>query len=199
VTRTYRTATAWVILAAWPFYFVCAWTATYWLEVFGHGYDSATAVVVILGASMLLATGCGMVSAVLVMGGRTRDNLVNTVVALVLNVGIDLILIPRIGIRGAAIGWAVSIAANNLMPLSQIWRQFGMQPVGPATGRAALLTLICFLMVPGIGVALASYSLLTVLIGLAIGSLIFFVVVVRWYEGFDLHAFRPDRSGRHRR
>jgi O-antigen/teichoic acid export membrane protein len=193
VSSTYRTATSWVILGTWPFYLLCAWTAPFWLEVFGKGYNTATPVVLIIGASMLVATGCGMVSVVLVMGGRTRDNLINTLVALGLNVGIDLILIPHIGIVGAAIGWAVAIIANNLMPLSQVWRHMSMHPIAPPMLRSAAVSAACFGVVPAIPVAVAGFSLVPVVIGCAVGMVLYVAIVMRWYESFDLHAFRPVR------
>jgi O-antigen/teichoic acid export membrane protein len=196
VLSTYRTSTAWVILMAWPFYLVCAWTAPFWLEVFGTGYNDATSVVVILAASMLVSTGLGMVTAVLVMGGRTRDNLYITLVSLALNVGIDVILIPRIGIVGAAIGWAAAIAANNLLPLWQIWRQFAMHPGGPETFRSAGLAIACFGVPPALAVAIGGFGLATVFAGCAVGSMIYLGIVVRWYSSFGLDAFKQIHKGR---
>jgi hypothetical protein len=65
---------------------------------------------------------------------------VNTAVALVLNIGLNLILIPRYGMEGAAIAWAVSIIVDNLMALAEVWLFLGMRPFGkgylPAAGAA---------------------------------------------------------------
>ena len=47
-------------------------------------------------------------STILTMSGRAGLNLVNTAVGLAIQIGLDLLLIPRIGLAGAAGGWAVS-------------------------------------------------------------------------------------------
>jgi O-antigen/teichoic acid export membrane protein len=199
VRHSYQTATAWVILLSWPFYLGTAWLAPYWLEVFGRGYGAATDVVVVLSASMLLGTGCGMVSVVLVMGGRTFDNLLNTVVALVVNVGLDILLIPHLGIMGAAIGWAAAITANNLMPLVQVWRGLHVHPFGRSTLLAAALSSVALGLVPLVAVLAGGTRLLPTVIGCAVGSAVWLAGVI-WFRGvFELEAFRPGRPRVHRR
>ena len=64
------------------------------LDVFGPGYDSAAPVVVILCLAMLVATACGPVDSVLLMGGRSVLSLINTGLALAVTVTLDLLLIP---------------------------------------------------------------------------------------------------------
>lgn len=140
----YATTTAWLMLISWPIYLTSAIFAPFLLSVFGAGYSSGAAVVVILCLSMLIATSCGPVDTVLLMGGRSRWSLLNTGLALTVNVGVDLLLIPRYGIEGAAVGWAVGIALNNLPPLYQVHRFLAMHPFGAGTSRAAVITVTCF-------------------------------------------------------
>ena len=68
------------------------------LSVFGPGFAQAQTVMVILGSSMLIATLVGPVDVVLLMAGKSSWNLLNTMVAVVVNVVLNLILIPRYGI-----------------------------------------------------------------------------------------------------
>ena len=88
---------------------------------------------------MLVATGCGMVDMVLAMAGRTSWNLVNVLVALAVTIGLDVLLIPRLGALGAAIGLACAMVANNLLPLIQVGRALGCTRSAPGTRAAALL------------------------------------------------------------
>ena len=93
---------------------------------------------VILGLTMLLATACGQVDMVLITTGRSSWSLVNGLLALVVNVGLDLLLIPRFGITGAAIGWAAAIIVTNLIPLAQLAISKRLNPFGrgPSWPRA---------------------------------------------------------------
>ncbi len=145
----YRAATAWLILLNWPLYLLFALFAPVVLSVFGPLYAAGDDVVLILSAVMLLASACGMVNLVLVMAGRTSWNLVNAVLALGVNIGVDLMLISRMGIAGAALGWALAIAVSNLVALVQIYKLKGLHPFGVETFVAMALSLACFGLVPG--------------------------------------------------
>ena len=74
----------------------------------------------ILALTMLLATGCGQVDMVLITTGRSSWSLINGPLAVVVNVGLDVLLIPRYGIIGRGIGWSAAIIVTNLIPLGQL-------------------------------------------------------------------------------
>ena len=116
--RIYQSSTAWLILAVWPLLLLAAVFAPAYLALFGPGYESGVSTVVTLSLAMLVATGCGLVDTVLLMAGRATWNLATTALALAVNVGVDLLLIPRYGVIGAAFGWAAAILVANLVPLA---------------------------------------------------------------------------------
>jgi O-antigen/teichoic acid export membrane protein len=140
----YKAATAWLVLLVWPVYLTLAVFAPFFLQVFGGDFVGGSGPLVTLSLAMLLATGIGPVDVVLLMGGKSRWNLANTLAALVLNVILNVLLIPHLGIEGAAIAWSASIALNNVAPLVQVWRLLGLHPFGPALSRAALSAGACF-------------------------------------------------------
>ena len=146
--RMYALATGWLVLLAWPFYFLLGLFAGVVLGIFGSGYDEGATVLAILCCAMLIATGCGMVDVVLTMAGKTSWNLYNVLVAFAVNLGLDLLLIPHLGILGAAIGWAAAIACNNLVPLVQVRVAVGVHPFGRSTLLSMVVTTACFLVVP---------------------------------------------------
>ena len=140
----YRTATGWLVLATWPINLVVITFAPVYLGLFGDGYRAGASVVMVLACAMLVATGCGMVDMVLAMAGRTSWNLVNVLIALAVTIGLDVLLIPRYGALGAAIGLACAVTVNNLLPLVQVGRAVGLHPFGRGTLTAAALALVCF-------------------------------------------------------
>jgi O-antigen/teichoic acid export membrane protein len=157
--------------------------------VFGEGYDVASDVVVILALTMLLATGCGPVDAVLLMSGRSWLSLANSSVTLALNVALNVALIPVHGIRGAAISWSVAIVVRNLLPLLQVRRYLGMWPVTRANVRLGLGALACF---GSVAAAVTVTDLpLTADAGLAaLGGLGYAYGVWRWRDALGLGVFR---------
>ncbi len=139
----YQVCTGWLITLVWPLYITMALFATTILTVFGAEFAEGAAVLVILGGALVVATGAGPVDAILLMAGKSSWSMLNALLGLVLNVVLNLLLIPRSGITGAAIAWAVSLMAVNLLPLLQLWRLRGLHPFGPGfftVARAALLT-----------------------------------------------------------
>ena len=100
------------------------------LRAFGHGFGSGATALIILGAANLFAAACGPVDVVLLMAGRSGLSLMNNGIALAANIGLNVMLIPRYGINGAAIAWAVSLFITNAFPLVQVWRRPGVHPFG---------------------------------------------------------------------
>jgi hypothetical protein len=129
----YQVSTCWLVLLCWPVYLMLAVFSRQIPLVFGHGYDSGAAVLVVLAAAMLFATGSGMVDAVLAMAGKTTWTLGNASLALVVNVGLSLLLLPHLGILGAAVAWAIGIVANNVLPLTQLAVSMRLHPFGRGT------------------------------------------------------------------
>lgn len=141
---TYRTSTVWLILSNWPVYLLAIAFATPMLSLFGSRYTGHTDVVAVLAVAMLVSTSCGIVDVALNMSGRTTWTLANSATALAINVALDLVLIPRMGILGAALGWAAAIVYNNLVPLAQLAVAMRLHPVGRGTVLAAVLAGVCF-------------------------------------------------------
>ena len=144
----YQVTTAWLIILTWPLYLLAAVDGPTVLAVFGHSYRAGSTVMVILGLTMLIATGCGQVDMVLTTTGRTSWSLMNALAAVGVNVGVDLALIPRYGITGAAIGWAAAIVVTNLVPLVQVASVVKVHPFGRGTLAACVLTTISFGLIP---------------------------------------------------
>lgn len=152
----YRTTTAWAMTLAWPVYIASAVLAPWLLLLFGPQYGEAAGVVAVLSVAMLVATACGSVDTVLLMAGRSWLSLMNTGIALVINLGMNFVLIPKLGIMGAAISWAVAIIVRNALPLAMINRMLGMSPFGSASGWVAVTSIACLGVVPTALVALSA-------------------------------------------
>ncbi|HND89663.1 MAG TPA: polysaccharide biosynthesis C-terminal domain-containing protein, partial [Saprospiraceae bacterium] len=55
------------------------------------------------------------------------------------NVGFNLLLLPRMGLSGAALATLLSITLYNVFTLVMVWQKFGLQPFTRATPLALLL------------------------------------------------------------
>jgi len=185
----FQAATRWSMIAAWPLYLVMAGFASTLMVVFGEGYDVASDVVVILALSMLFATACGPVDSVLLMAGRSWLSLANNTIALVVNVAMNVALIPLYGIRGAAISWSVSIVLRNLLPLIQVHRYLDMSPITRPTMVVAAAAIACF---GGVDIVVALVDppagIAVLLVGIGLAAYVLVIWTMRGPLGLD--AFR---------
>jgi O-antigen/teichoic acid export membrane protein len=186
--RIYQVTTAWLILLTWPLYLLAVSFGPQVLTVFGRSYSGGAAVMVILGLTMLLATGCGQVDMVLVTTGRSSWSLINGLLAVVVNVGLDVLLIPRYGITGAAIGWSAAIILTNLMPLAQLAATRRLHPFGSGTFITAGLSVLSFGVLPWAVRGLAGHGVLPSLAAIASGCAVMAGGMWRFRADLDLAA-----------
>jgi O-antigen/teichoic acid export membrane protein len=140
----YQAATLWLSAISFPVYLTLAAFAPLMMRLFGEPFTSGATALTILSLAMLINMGTGAVRAALFMGGKSSWILLDNAIALAINVGLNLALIPEYGMSGAAIAWAVSILVGNLVPLFQVWRLWGLQPLGPEYGAATIAAVACF-------------------------------------------------------
>jgi O-antigen/teichoic acid export membrane protein len=143
----YRAGTWWLIALSWPVYLTLAIFSPIVLRVFGPEFEPGATALVIISLAMLVGVGTGNVSVVLLMGGKSVWNLANTAAAFLVNVLLNLLLIPILGMTGAAIAWAASLLVNNLLPLAQVGRSLRLNPFGRGFVIAAGSSLACFAVV----------------------------------------------------
>lgn len=140
----YQTATWWLVATSWPLYLTLALFPALALSVFGPGFAEGAAALTVLSLGMLVNLGTGNNTTVLLMGGRSSWALANSAAALAANVVLNVALIPRFGIAGAAFAWVVSIAVENVAASLQLHRFMGLRPLGGGYRIVALSSVAAF-------------------------------------------------------
>lgn len=140
----YRTTTAWSIALAWPLYITVGSAPFVYLWLFGPEYAAGAGVVSVMALTMLVASATGPVDTMLLMAGRSGVSLANSLVALVLDLGLCVLLIPRMGIIGAALAWAVAVSVRALLATVQVARDVGLRAFGREAAMVATLAVLAF-------------------------------------------------------
>jgi len=196
--RLYGTSTAWLMLITWPVYLTFAAFGPFLLSVFGSSYRAGAQALLLLSLAMLVATGCGMVDMVLNMAGRTTWTLANTTLALVLMVGLDVWLVPELGVLGAAIGWSISRTVANLVPLTLLGVSMRIHPFGKAFAAAAGAAVACYAVLPLLGRVVWGATWTGVLVSGALATACYLVVLWRLRGPLELSALTAVRKRRRR-
>ncbi|HET7521516.1 MAG TPA: oligosaccharide flippase family protein, partial [Candidatus Limnocylindria bacterium] len=174
----------WTFTLNLPFFLLAAIFPQALLGIFGPEFtDGATALVILAFASLTNAA-TGSSGAILDMTGHTRVKLLNSTASVGLAIVLNLLLIPPLGVTGAAIAAFGSIATVNLLRVAQVawlvrvlpYDREWLKPAaaGVAAGAAAwlvgLLTADASLFVRALtgGAALAvTYAAVLVALGLS--------------------------------
>ncbi|WP_154402597.1 oligosaccharide flippase family protein [Nocardioides speluncae] len=167
----YVAATGWIVRLSLPAFVVLLVFPRELLGLFGPGYVDAVAVTVLLAVGQLVNAISGPCGTLLNMAGRVRLNLVNNIVVLVLNIVLNLLLIPPYGIVGAAIAWTAALAVVNLARLVQVRLVLGIHPFRRVIAKAAAAAVLAA------GAALTVRALMSSGLGAAVvGSCVLVVV-----------------------
>lgn len=137
VRTRYRTATRWIAGLTLPLMLVVGFGASAYLSVvFTPQYAVATAAVVILAVGCTISASCGGPDGTLLQGlGYSRLVFVNTAVLLFINMTVSVLLVPRIGITGAAIGTGCALTVNGLLAVWEAHRYHGVHPLTRNLGK----------------------------------------------------------------
>jgi O-antigen/teichoic acid export membrane protein len=147
----YRITTQWIIASSWPLYLVLAAFGPQVLRLFGGEFTSGADALTILTLTMLFSLATGNVNTVLLMAGRSRWTAANTVAALVVNIGLNLLLVPDHGIIGAALAWSASIVTERAMGMYEVRVLLGLRGYGKGFVLAITLAALVY---GGIGLAI---------------------------------------------
>jgi O-antigen/teichoic acid export membrane protein len=98
------------------------------LSLFGHGFEVGASVTMVLAVGKLMDSATGPCGLMLNMSGRPALSLYDNVGVLILNVLLNIFLIPHYGIIGAAYAWAISLWVVNIFRVWQVWAVMHMVP-----------------------------------------------------------------------
>src|SRR2546427_103201 len=87
------------------------------LEFNDTEYTAGSMVLIILSLGNLVDAAVGSVGYLLVMTGRVRVVLLNTVMTITLNLGLAFLLVPRFNAIGAAVAAALTVIIGNVAGL----------------------------------------------------------------------------------
>ncbi len=134
----YSVATSWILRLSLPAFVALLAFPDELLRLFGRGFRAGAAVTVVLAGGKLIDAATGPCGLALNMSGRPLWSMVDNLAVLVLNVLLNLWLIPSRGILGAAAAWALALGAVNLARVAQVWVCMHMLPFDRGALKGAM-------------------------------------------------------------
>lgn len=119
------------------------------VRLFGTEFREGAPVIILIGSAMLFKTTFSLSSSVIQSLGHSNVLLANHVVAGILNFVLNIVLIPKYGITGAAVATSLAIGLDGILPAVElyIWKQISplradfIEPIlAAATSTVAIYT-----------------------------------------------------------
>lgn len=121
VIHTYQILTKWELTFGTMIFLGIILFGDSILHIFGKDFVSGHFALVLVACGYYAKVLAGQSGGILAMTGHPKVNLVTSVAALVVNIGLNLILIPRLGIVGAAIATMVSVIITSAISVIYLY------------------------------------------------------------------------------
>jgi O-antigen/teichoic acid export membrane protein len=146
--RLFQTLTRWVLVLTLPLLIITITFAKPIMRIFGPVFEPGWLVLVIGALGQLVNCGVGSVGVMLLMSGNERKLMRVQAFAAILTMSLGALLVPRIGIVGAAAASAITNIFTNIGNMLQVRRVLGCVPhnrsslrLVPPAAAAALLAI----------------------------------------------------------
>lgn len=124
----FKVVTQWAITFSLPIFGIGTLFSAYLLAISGDKFVEAWPLVIAFCMGTMINVSTGSVGYMLMMTGHQKISFLNSLTAVIVNIGVGCILAPRYGAMGVAIATGMAVSVVNLMRLLQVRLLVKMQP-----------------------------------------------------------------------
>ena len=128
LAHLFKLVNKWIFALNFPVCLLLVFFASDLLRLFGNRYLPGTMCLVLLGTAQLVNSALGSSGFLIMMSGKSRINLINNIFTALLNIGLNVLLIPAYGILGAALSFLASVIVVNLVMVVEVYALFRIHP-----------------------------------------------------------------------
>jgi O-antigen/teichoic acid export membrane protein len=172
----FKVVARWIFTISLPVTLLMIFFSREILSLWGKEYILGAISLIIISLAQLINCTTGSVGFILMMTGHTKINLINNFIGLLSTIALNLLLIPKYGVLGAALSLAIVIAIINITRLIEVYILFKMHPYTVQFIKPVLSAALAFLVL-FFGSKLF-HNFPHVLLTIAIGSLFFLSVYI---------------------
>lgn len=167
----FKIVTKWIFTVSLPIVILMIFFAKEILNLWGSEYAPGATSLRIICLAQLINCATGSVGFILMMTGHSKINLINNFIGLLSTLSLNLVLIPKYGVFGAALSLAIVIAIVNITRLIEVYALFKIHPYKFQYYKPLLSAGIAFLILfSGSRLFQNSYHALLIILS---GSLVF--------------------------
>ena len=189
IQNVYRSVTKWIFVFSFPLFLILFLTPAYTLVfLFGFRYVDASNALRILSLGFFVHAFLGPNGLTLIALGRSGLTTLNTFVGIVVNIGLNLVLVPRFGLEGAAAASSVSLALSNILTSLQVYILSGIHPFGKDYARVVTVSVVSTVTVYKVIYMFPSipYSITPLVLGLFLLATLLSLILTRSLDKEDI-------------
>jgi len=124
----FQIVTKWTIIFSLPLFLIATLFSRPLLSLSGRAFAEAWPLLVVLALGSMVNTGTGCVGYMLLMTGHQKLSLVDSLLAVIMNVLLGIFLTSHYGVMGTAVATTLTMTVVNLLKLLQVRLLLKMQP-----------------------------------------------------------------------
>ncbi|GAB4367959.1 MAG: flippase [Calditrichia bacterium] len=125
----YYISAKWTMIIALPIFIPMIFLSRFFIWfVFGREFLAAAPILQIVVIGYFIHTIVGPTSNLLIISGKTRQNMINSLVAFFVSICLNVILIPRLHLLGAAFASLSAYLVFNVLCFIQVCKELKVQP-----------------------------------------------------------------------
>ena len=184
MSSLYKLVVRWILTSTLPFAILLIMFPGKTMLLFGGQYIRAATVLQVLAIATLVQSFTGAGASALNMTGHPKVNLINSIIAVVINVILNVLWIPRYGIMGAALATLVSLSILGLLRSVEVWFFAKLHPFNSKLLKPVVASIVSYFILLLIKPYLMPFhTLLTLSFALVVAFFSFGCIL--WLLGFD--------------
>lgn len=153
----FKATTKWISYIVVPLFIIIIFSARDLMLIFGEEYvESGYRILIILAFGQLISCVTGGVLFTLIMTGKQHIEFYYEIALVILNIALNVLLIPKYGVIGAAIASSASSIAINVVRSMAVYFIYKMHPFFQGTAKYYFLSFLVSILLSGIHVVLPS-------------------------------------------
>lgn len=126
--KLFKVVTRWIFSISFLLFLILFFSAESVLSLWGKEYTEGALCLIILCCAQLINCGVGSSGFIIMMTGRTKISLFNTLAVFGMIVGLNFLLTPDYGAVGAALSLGISIGIINIVRIVEVYLLLKIHP-----------------------------------------------------------------------
>ncbi len=156
--KFYQTTTKWSVTFNIPIFLTFLLFADSLMALFGEDFTAGATGLIILSVGSLINAATGICGPMINMTGHQTLTFVNSLIYLLATLALDVLLIPRFGVTGAALAGSLTIALINLLRAGEVFVLLKMLPYNRSFLKLVIAGLLAAGLAWGVDQWLMAYS-----------------------------------------